>query len=161
MSSNSFTKFLLPGLIILLVSCKGRTEDTTIVDESIIVEQTIRNNLGWAANKDFDLLRSTIQLDSTYLVVNPTDRVAIGVEDFRANEEFFASPDFKAVGFEISDLHISFSKRGDVAWFYCHLNDWNTWKGQPANWEDVRWTGVLEKIDCNWKIRQMHFSYSR
>ncbi len=31
-------------------------------------------------------------------------------------------------------------------------------KGNPANWEKVRWTGVLEKIDGKWKIFQMHFS---
>jgi len=155
---------IVTGLVMVQCSCNevnkkvpGMTPD----DDLMAIEQTIRNNLGWAGNKDFNLLRSTIQLDSSYLVVNPTDRVAIGVEDFRANEKFFASPDFQAVGFEISDLHINVSRSGDVAWFYCHLNDWNTWKGEPANWENVRWTGVLEKIDGQWRIRQQHFSYAK
>ncbi len=150
--------------VLTFASCRSGVNEIQVPDlkaEKAMVEQTIRNNLGWAKNKDFNLLESTIQLDSTYLVVNPTNRVAMGVEDFRKNEEFFSSPDFQAVGFEITDLRINFSKRGDVAWFYCHLNDWNTWKGQPANWENARWTGVLEKTDGAWRIRQQHFSYAQ
>ena len=154
--------FCIAGLFIF-VSCDRDDPEKQAFDpaaERAKVEQTIRNNLGWAPAKDFELLESTICLDSTYLVVNPTDRVAIGEDDFRSNEEFFRSPDFQAVGFEISDLRITFSKSGDVAWYYCHLNDWNRWRGQPANWENARWTGVLEKIDGAWRIRQMHFSYA-
>jgi len=161
-SSSSF--FLCFTCLLFLVSCDRANREMQEFDlstERAKVEQTIRNNLGWAPTKDFDLLRSTIFLDSTYLVVNPTDRVAIGEDDFRTTEEFFRSPDFQAVGFEISDLRINFSKSGDVAWFYCHLNDWNRWKGEPANWENARWTGVLEKIDGAWRIRQQHFSYAR
>lgn len=149
-------------LICIIASCSrpgNKNHVSSCEDDFRSVEQTIRNNLGWAKNKDFSLLESTIYLDSTYLVVNPTDRVAIGMDDFRANERFFASPDFEAVGFEISDLHINFSEDRTVAWFYCHLNDWNRWKGEPANWENTRWTGVLEKINGKWKIRQQHFSY--
>ena len=156
--------FLCFAGLLILVSCNTgnrQMQEFDPVAERVRVEQTIRNNLGWAPAKDFALLESTMYLDSTYLVVNPTDRVAIGVDDFRSTEEFFRSPDFQAVGFEISGLRINFSKSGDVAWFYCHLNDWNTWKGQPANWENTRWTGVLEKIDGAWRIRQQHFSYAR
>lgn len=40
------------------------------------------------------------------------------------------------------------------------LDDINEWKGQPANWENTRWTGVLEKRDNNWIIVQMHFSFA-
>ena len=47
---------------------------------------------------------------------------------------------------------------GDVAWYHARLDDYNEWQGQPANWEDVRWTGVLEKRDGRWVIVQMHFS---
>jgi len=158
------TALIASVLVMIIGSCNNEDGCYSVIpseDDFNNVEQTIRNNLGWAKDKDFDLLRSTIQLDSSYLVVNPTDRVAIGEEDFSETEEFFKSPDFHAVGFEITDLHINFSKGGDVAWFYCHLNDFNTWKGQPANWENARWTGVMEKTNEHWRIRQQHFSYSK
>jgi len=64
------------------------------------------------------------------------------------------------VRYEIRDLKINFSKSGDVAWFFCVLDDINEWKGQPANWENTRWTGVLEKIDGSWRIVQQHFSFA-
>ena len=70
------------------------------------------------------------------------------------------NPDFKAVRYEISDLTVQFSKSGDVAWFFCMLDDMNEWKGKPANWENTRWTGVLEKRDNKWTMVQMHFSFA-
>jgi hypothetical protein len=38
------------------------------------------------------------------------------------------------------------------------LDDINEYKGNPASWVNVRWTGVLEKRAGNWVIVQMHFS---
>jgi ketosteroid isomerase-like protein len=73
-------------------------------------------------------------------------------------EGFFMLDDLKAVGFEVRDLQVNLSRSGDVAWYHARLDDYNEWKGQPANWEDVRWTGVLEKRDGRWVIVQMHFS---
>ena len=57
------------------------------------------------------------------------------------------------------DLNITLSQNHDVAWFYCKLNDYNTWKGEPANWENTRWTGVLEKRNGLWVMMQQHFSF--
>jgi hypothetical protein len=34
------------------------------------------------------------------------------------------------------------------------------WDGQPANWENTRWTGVLEKRGGRWVIVQQHFSFA-
>jgi hypothetical protein len=33
-------------------------------------------------------------------------------------------------------------------------------KRMPANWENTRWTGVLEKRDGRWVIIQQHFSFA-
>ena len=58
-------------------------------------------------------------------------------------------------------LKISFSGDGDIAWFYCLLDDFGEWDGQKIGWENVRWTGVLEKVNGIWIFRQMHFSSGR
>jgi len=128
--------------------------------EKQLVEEAIRNSLGWAKNKDLTLLHSVIANDSAYLEVDPDNRVVKGFEDFRKAEKFWMSPDFKALWFEIRDLTINISKAGDAAWFFGILNDINEWKGQPANWVNARWTGVLEKRNERWVIVQMHFSYA-
>ena len=123
------------------------------------VEQVIHNSLGWAVEKDFDLLFRIIADDSNYVSVTPYDRVKFGVEEVKKDTGFWASPDFKAIRHELFDLKITFSQSGDVAWFYCRCDDINEWQGRPANWENIRWTGVLEKREGKWRIVQQHFSF--
>ena len=82
-------------------------------------------------------------------------------DEFEKNSEIFRYEGFKYVRHEISDLHIGLSETGRTAWFYCRLDDLNTWDGRQANWEDARWTGVLEKRDGRWVIVQQHFSFAR
>jgi ketosteroid isomerase-like protein len=125
------------------------------------IEQSIRNCIGWAGTKDFGLLRSSVANDADFLEVHPDGSVVKGFEEFRKAEKIWASPDFKAVRYEIRDLKIKLSKSRDVAWFFCILDDINEWKGQPASWENTRWTGVLEKRAGRWVMVQQHFSFSQ
>jgi hypothetical protein len=67
-------------------------------------------------------------------------------------------PEFRAIRVEINGMRIHLSPTEKTAWFSCILNDYNEFRGKPAVWENVRWTGVLEKVDGAWKIFQMHFS---
>jgi ketosteroid isomerase-like protein len=129
-------------------------------DELGRIERSIRDCIGWAKTKDFRLLYGVIANDPDFLEVHPDGAVVKGFEDFKKAEKFWGSPDFKAVRYEIRDLKIKLSKSGDVAWFFCVLDDINEWKGQPANWENTRWTGVLEKRDGRWVMAQQHFSFA-
>ena len=124
------------------------------------IEQSIRDCIGWAKTKDFRLLYSVIPDDPDFLEVHPDGRVVKGFAEFKKAEQIWASPEFKAVRYEIRDLRIKLSKSGDVAWFYGLLDDINEWKGQPANWENTHWTGVLEKRDGRWVMVQQHFSFA-
>ncbi|MRR23376.1 hypothetical protein EG830_10400 [bacterium] len=92
--------------------------------------------------------------------MSPGQKITRGIDEFRENEAFWGSPDFRAVRYDIRDLSISFSPSGDAAWFYCVLDDINEWKGEPANWENTRWTGVLVKKDGRWIMMQQHFSFA-
>ncbi len=147
-------------LFFALWSCRQKSDNVDLTIEKQRVEKAIRSSIGWAKTKDIDLLYSVIANDSNYLEVDPEDRVVKGFNDFKKAEAFWMNPDFKAIRYEIRDLTINFSASGDVAWFYCILDDINEWKGQPASWENTRWTGVLEKRDTSWVIVQMHFSFA-
>ncbi len=125
------------------------------------VTRTINNVMGWAIAKDFDLFFKTIADDSDFISVTPYDRVKIGVDEVKLDTSFWGDPRFKARRHEISDLKIVFSRTGEVAWFYCKLDDINEWDGEPANWENVRWTGVLEKRNGCWRVVQQHFSWPK
>ena len=152
------------GLILVLVSIAAGDRvglsGATGGDELGSIERSIRDSIGWAKTKDFRLLCGIIANDPDFLEVHPDGAVVKGFEDFKKAEMFWGSLDFKAVRYEIRDLKIKLSKSGDVAWFFCILDDINEWKGQPANWENTRWSGVLEKRESRWVIVQQHFSFA-
>ncbi len=158
----SFLKVVIVSLAALMIlSCAERnTGNLNAEEEKAIIEKVIRNSIGWAKEKDLRLLYSIIADDSCYLEVQPTNRVVKGISEFKKAEDFWMHPEFKAVRFETRDMTINISESGTVAWWYCMLDDINTWKGQPANWENTRWTGVLEKRNDSWVIVQMHFSFA-
>ncbi|MBI5020973.1 MAG: nuclear transport factor 2 family protein [Ignavibacteriales bacterium] len=152
-------KILYIILSLFICSCSRSAEDKNI--DRAVVENTINASIGWAKNKDFKLLYSIISNDSNYIEVDPTPGVILGFDEFKKNEPFWNSPNFKAIKYDIRDLKINLSERGDVAWFYCILDDVNEWKGEPANWLNTRWTGVLEKRNGYWIMVQMHFSFAK
>ena len=125
------------------------------------VTKAINNVFGWAVTKDFDLFFRTIADDSDYISVTPYKRVKIGVDDVKRDTAFWADSRFKAIRHEIRDMKIVFSRSGEVCWFYGVLDDINEWEGKPANWENVRWTGVLEKRDGRWRLVQQHLSWPK
>jgi ketosteroid isomerase-like protein len=146
---------------LFLISCGTKEENVKNEnDELKLIEQTIRNTIGWAKNKDIKMLYEIIANDSNFLEVSPEGRVTKGFENFKKNETFWMNPDFKAIRYEIRDLKITVSKSGEVAWWYCILDDINEWKGKSANWENTRWTGVVEKREGKWKVVQQHFSFA-
>jgi ketosteroid isomerase-like protein len=146
--------------IIFYSSCTLVTVEEKKEAEIKNIAKTISSCIGWFKDKDFDLLFSVIVHDSSYISVHPTDKVIKGFDEFKKSSEVFKNPDFKYVRHELKDLTINLSQSGDVAWFYCVLDDINEWKGQPANWENARWTGILEKKDGKWVIVQQHFSFA-
>ena len=148
-------------IIFFFVKCTQNTAQINREIEKKEIAKTISSCIGWFKDKDFDLLFSIVAHDSNYISVHPTNNVIKGFDHFKKNSEIFKNPDFKYVRHELKDLIITLSQSGDVAWYYCILNDINTWKGQPASWENVRWTGVLEKRHDNWVIVQQHFSYHK
>lgn len=125
------------------------------------ITRVISSVIGWARDKNLDLFYGSIAQDDDYLSVTPGKRVTKRFEDVKQNVPLWMSPDFQYVRHEIRDLEITFARCGEVAWFYCALDDINTFKGKPATWENARWTGVVEKRDGRWVVVQQHFSFAR
>ena len=147
-------------ILLIVVGCTSSDKSFDFEKEKLLVEKTINGSIGWAKDKNLAYLYNIIANDSSFLEVHPGDRIVKGFIEFKKAEEFWMSPDFKAVRYEIRDLRITISQSGDVAWWFCMLDDINEWKGEPANWENTRWTGVLEKREGRWVIVQQHFSFA-
>jgi hypothetical protein len=156
-----------PAIVILvlaelLAGCATRAPAPDVALETARIDSVIRSNIRWAMAKDTTLLYGTVAHDSALFWFSPDS--AGTVSGFAAFQQqvkgLFLNPAFAAVGSEFRDLRTHLSRGGDVAWWSCILDDRNTWQGRPANWENVRWTGVLEKRAGAWVIVQMHFSKS-
>jgi len=124
------------------------------------IARVVSSVIGWAKDKDLDLFYGSIANDEDYISVTPGKRVIKRFEDVKSNVPFWMSPDFRYVRHELKDLEITFARCGEVAWFYCVLDDINTYKGEPASWENARWTGVVEKRDWKWVVVSQHFSFA-
>jgi len=150
-------------IVIWLYGCDHSQVTKTFVpsnEDSVEVIKVINNVFGWAVTKNFDLFFNSIANDSDFISVTPYARVKFGFNEVKNDTAFWASPNFKAISHEVKDLKLNFSKDGSIAWFYCVVNDYNSWKDQPANWENTRWTGVLEKREGKWRVVQQHFSWA-
>ena len=158
-----FFKFTVAGGFFILFSCISKDSVSELEKEKTLedIKASINGAIGWAKNKDFNLLNSIIANDSNYLEVDPGPGLIKGFSQFKRNDSIWGSPDFKAVRYEIRDLTINIAEKGNVVWFYCILDDINEWKGQSASWMNTRWTGVLEKRGKRWIMVQMHFSFAK
>jgi len=149
---------LLVAFACLLPASGRQLKDQEAEKEKIA--QAVTAVIGWAQDKNLDLFYSVIAHDDNYISVSPGKRVVKRFEDVKKNVPFWMSQDFKHIRHELKDMRITFAKCGEVAWFYCVLDDINTYKGEPASWENTRWTGVVEKRDGRWVIVQQHFSFA-
>ena len=151
------TLFACLVLLMCVPAARGAGRDDA---EKAKIEKVVRTSIEWALTKDQPALFGCFVQDSSFFFFQPDSKSTMeGFEAFRKEtESFFMDPRFKAVSSEFKDLRIHLSKSGDAAWYSCLLTDHNTWDGRPANWDDVRWTGVLEKRQGRWAIVQMHFS---
>lgn len=145
-------------LLLLSGSCRYRI---TPAEEISKILSVIDSNIGWAMAKDTALLYNTLVRTDELFFFQPDSQSTIsGFNSFRMmTENFFLRPEFQAVRHELKNPRINLSKCGTCAWFSTYLDDINTWKGKEIAWRNVRWTGVLEKREGQWKIVQMHFSF--
>ncbi len=150
------------GVVLLLLVSGAVTQDKmNVAKDRIVVEQVIRDSIGWALTKDRPLLERVIAHDADLFMFNPDSKsTTVGWNAFVRNFDVWMDPRFKATSFDVRELRVSFSRSADVAWFSAILDDLAEWGGKPIGWKDTRWTGVLERRDHAWVIVQMHFSFA-
>ncbi len=154
---------MIAGVVLVVLASVGPGQSRMPADPAVEREKiaaVISSCIGWAKEKKLEVLYGAIANDDNYVSVSPGPRVVKSFEDVKQNVPVWMSPDFKYVRHEIRDLEITFARCGHAAWFYCVLDDINTYRGQPACWKNARWTGTVEKRDGRWVVVQQHFSFA-
>ena len=163
---KTFQLIYISGAVIFLANFCKPCSPPTISEfdpeqEKITVARVIHNAICWAMTKDTVALFNTFVPDSTLFIFSPDSAsTLIGFDGIRyLAENIWMTDRFKALECNIRDLRINFSQDGNVAWYFCYLDDISEWDGQKGGWRNVRWTGVLERREGKWLIMQMHFSF--
>ena len=123
------------------------------------ISTILHNAFGWALSKDRALFESIFANDDDFFSIFPDSKsTAIGWNQFKNFLDEWMDPRNIAIGFEIRDLRIAFSKNKDVAWFSAIVADEGEFDGKPWGAKNIRWTGILEKRAESWRICQQHLS---
>lgn len=148
--------------ISIFISGCSKVNEVNVYSDKEKIEKTIGNSIGWALNKDTNILFESFSRGTELFILHPDSGSSVnGFEEFKKRTAIFLNPKFKATDFKLKNLRIDISESGDVAWYFCNLDDHCEWDGKPVGWDNVRWTGVLEKRNNNWVIVQMHFSFPK
>jgi len=150
------------AVLLLIIGCSQTPRTVDTAAEKAVIETVIKNSIQWVLTKDTTLSYGSFYRDTSLFWFSPDNAgTNEGFDELKqVTETLFMDPRFKGVKSDFKQMRITLSHSGQCAWWSCYLDDFNEWDGRPANWENVRWTGVLEKIEGAWKIRQMHFSYA-
>ena len=145
---------------LVLVAAACAPETTIDPDaERAAVSEVIHNSIEWALDKDTVKLYESFVQDETLFFFQPRDELRGYAALRETAERVWLDDRFRATRTDITDLHITISESGTVAWFRCLLDDEAEWDGELGGWYNTRWTGVLEKREGKWRIAQQHFSF--
>ena len=123
------------------------------------INRILHDAFGWALTKDRVLFESIFAKDDDFFTFYPGSKSTVrGWSQFEKFLDGWMDPRNVSKGYEIRDLRIVVSRKGDAAWFSAIVDDEGEFDGEPWGAKDVRWTGVLEKRNGSWRICQQHMS---
>jgi len=123
------------------------------------IAKILHDFFGWALTKDRALFENIFAKDNDFFAFYPDSKgTIVGWKQFERALNRWMDPQDKPGRTDIRDLRIVISRTGDVAWFSAVVDDEGEYYDEHWSLRDARWTGVLEKRDGSWKIRQHHMS---
>jgi len=155
------TILTLAILVIFLISCKNDTGVKSSVDPKIesekvalVLEKYIIAN----ETQNLDLIKQVWATQDDIVVFGTDyDESMVGWEKIEsAIKKQFEAVEDTYISFR--DQMISINETGNTAWFSEILNYNYIYQGKAIQYEGLRFTGVLEKINGEWLIVQSHLS---
>ncbi|MEE4258744.1 MAG: nuclear transport factor 2 family protein [Bacteroidales bacterium] len=144
--------------VLIISSCSDCDKKLNLKDETIAIENVLEKYIIANENQDFELTEE-IWAPNPDIILYGTDSDdrLMGWTNIRAaiKDQFSQITD---TYISASDQFIKLNCTGNTAWFAETLNYNFVYKGEARSYEGLRFTGVLEKMDGEWKIVQAHLS---
>lgn len=149
---------VVSGLFFLNSCTQTCADKVNRADEIIAIENLLEQYIIANENQDFELIQQIWSPESDIVLygTNSEDKL-IGFtnirnaikEQFKLIEETYISA---------SDQYIQINSCGNTAWFAESLNYNFMYNGEAQSYEGMRFTGILTKVDGNWRFVQAHLS---
>lgn len=159
----SFIPLLL--LFCFVVGCQQSEEvEALAVDveaETMKVQNVLHQYINAIKAKSTNTLEEIFsQNDDLLMLDGNTSRTFIGWEAIKSRyREHFNSYENLEVKFR--DLSVKIHASGKVAWLSC-VFDWNYLsQGERLSTDGLRATWILEKMNNEWRVVQLHFSFPK
>ena len=155
---KKFTSLIAVFIVLFFASCTDCEKQISVADETLAIEQLLENYIIANETQDFGLIES-IWAPESDIILYGTDsherlmgwtniRSAIKSQFGQIEETYISA----------SDQFIKINCTGSTAWFAEALSYNFMYQGEARKYEGLRFTGVLEKMDGEWKLVQAHLS---
>jgi len=146
------------SIVLFFASCAECDKEFNVADETIAIEHLLENWIIANETQDFDLIEK-IWAPESDIILYGTDsherlmgwtniRSAIKSQFSQIDETYISA----------SDLFIKINCTGSTAWFAENISYNFMYNGEANKFEGLRFTGVVEKMEGEWKLVQAHLS---
>lgn len=154
---KKFTLFLVLSFLcpVIFMSCEEKVD---LDKEKAAVSQVLEKYVTANQTKDMNLVKEIWSNDDNIVIFGTDlDEKLVGWSQIQEIiKKQYQTIDQSYIS--VNDQNITVSQTGKTAWFSEILEYNFIFDGKPVSYENVRFTGVVEKMGEQWKIVQSHLS---
>ena len=150
--------FLVLVILVVMSSCSNCNKEFSLMDETLAIENVLDKYIVANETQNFELIQE-IWAPNADIILYGTDsdeRLMGRINIKNAIKEQFSH--ITDTYISASDQFIKLNCTGNTAWFAETLNYNFVYSDKAQSYEGLRFTGVLEKMDGEWKLVQAHLS---
>ncbi|MDC1493069.1 nuclear transport factor 2 family protein [Flavobacteriaceae bacterium] len=145
-------------MLVTIFSCnyQSNTETVDIQKIEAEVKDVIASTLNFFQTRNIEDAKAVFSDDAVLIGTDEAEYLT-GWEEIEPSiiAQLAVIKDAK---FDTRDLNVTISSSGEMAAYTSVIDFSFTAGGQPASIENVRYSGVIKKIDDVWKTTQVHWS---
>ena len=155
---KKFTPFLSIFLFFVFQFCSQPQPQVDHQKEISAIRTVLERYAIARENEDLSIIEEIWAPDEDIILIGTdSDENLVGWEEIRkAIRRQFGS--FENTLISITDQEIKINKNGNTAWFSQMLNYNFIFNSEAMSFEGIRFTGVLEKREGQWRLVQGHLS---
>lgn len=153
-----FLIIFIVTITVVLISCDDKTKGVNLHEDHVAIENLLENYIIANETQNLLLIESIWSSDDEIILygTDSHERLTGWMSIKTAIKSQFGQIEDTYIS--ATDQFIKINSTGNMAWFAEAINYNFMYKGEAKKFEGLRFTGVVEKIDGQWKLVQAHLS---